>query len=52
MSVNMRVKRARRIMLKAGRTKHPCRYTLAVDSERSFFHTRKTLQLSVSLGDR
>src|ERR1700676_2059082 len=52
MSVNMRIKRARCIMLKARRTKHTCRHTPAVDPERSFFHTSKALQLYVSLSDR
>src|SRR6202051_604162 len=52
MSVNMRIKRARCIMLKARRTKHTCRHALAVDPERSFFHTSKALQLSVSFRDR
>src|SRR6202030_2484207 len=52
MSVNMRIKRARCIMLKARRTKHSCRHALAVDPERSFFHTSKALQLSVSFRGR
>src|SRR5207302_396827 len=39
MSVNMRIKRARCIMLKARRTKHACRHALAVDPERSFSGT-------------
>src|SRR5271166_6686623 len=52
MSVNMRVKRARGIMLKARRTKHTCRHALAVDPERSFFDTSKALQLCVSFTDR
>src|ERR1700674_5371344 len=52
MSVNMRIKRARCIMLKARRTKHTRRHALAVDPERSFFHTSKALQLSVSFSDR
>src|ERR1700731_2472752 len=51
MSVNMRIKRARGIMLKARRTKHSCRHALAVDPERSFFHASKALQLSVSFSD-
>src|SRR5258708_15265262 len=52
MSVNMRIKRARCIVLKARRTKHTCRHALAVDPERSFFHTSKALQLSVSFSCR
>src|SRR5271165_7127006 len=52
MSVNMRIKRARGIMLKARRTKHTCRHALAVDPERSFFDTSKALQLCVSFTDR
>src|SRR3984893_18162545 len=51
MSVNMRIKRARRIMLKARRTKHTCRNALAVAPDRSFFHASKALQLSVSFSD-
>src|SRR6266436_7045250 len=52
MSVNMRIKRARCIVLKARGTKHTCRHTLAVDPERSFFHTSKALQLCISFTDR
>src|SRR6202048_5232824 len=51
MSVNMRIKRARCIMLKARRTKHTCRHALAVDPERSFFHASKALQIAVNLSD-
>ena len=52
MSVNMGIKRARCIVLKACGTKDTCRHTLAVDPERSFFDTSKALQLCVSFTDR
>src|SRR4029077_20485909 len=52
MGVNMRIKRARCIVLKARGTKDTCRHALAVDPERSFFHTSKALQLSVSFSGR
>jgi hypothetical protein len=52
MSVNMRVKRARCVMLKTRRAKHTCRLAPAVYPERTFLHTSKALQLSVSLTGR
>src|ERR1700693_703321 len=39
-------------MLKARRSKHTCRHALAIDPERSFFHTSKALQLSVPVQGR
>src|SRR6266478_8537941 len=49
MGVNMRIEGTACVVLKARGTKHTCRHALAVDTERSFFHTSKALQLCISL---